>query len=122
MGDAGRAEQDHPPTPSIGHPGRGRWEWEAAAGGAKGAATPAGAGGCRRSCHRVRVLRPAPAERVKVRLRHSVRNPGEVTGYAVGLDSHTTADGQTVWHGGSRLAADLTLPKLRTRWASEPEP
>lgn len=27
-----------------------------------------------------------------------------------------------MWHGGSRLAADLTLPKLRTRWASEPEP
>ena len=57
-----------------------------------------------------------------VKLRHSVRNPGEVTGYAVGLDSHTTASGETVWYGGGRLAADLTLPKLRARWRGEPEP
>ena len=59
---------------------------------------------------------------MKVKLRHSVRNPGEVTGYAVGLDSHTTAAGETVWYGGGRLAADLTLPKLRVRWRGQPEP
>jgi hypothetical protein len=59
---------------------------------------------------------------VKVKLRHSIRDPGEVTGYAVGLDSHNTTAGETVWYGGGRLAADLTLPKLRARWRGQPEP
>jgi len=51
-----------------------------------------------------------------VRRRCSVKNPGEVTGYAVALPQHTTRDGQVVWYGGGKLAADLTLPKLRARW------
>jgi hypothetical protein len=55
---------------------------------------------------------------VLVRLRHSVTNPGEVTGYAVGLPQHTARDGGVIWYGGGKLAPDLTLPKLRTRWAS----
>jgi hypothetical protein len=59
---------------------------------------------------------------VLVKLRHSVRNPGEVTGYAVGLDGHTTAAGATVWYGGGRLAPDLTLPQLRSRWTGTPPP
>jgi hypothetical protein len=54
---------------------------------------------------------------VLVRLRHSVTNPGEVTGYAVGLPQHTARDGGVIWYGGGKLAPDLTLPKLRTRWA-----
>ena len=54
---------------------------------------------------------------VLVRKRHSTINPGEVTGYAVGLADHTTKDGRIVWYGGGRLAPDLTLPKLRARWA-----
>jgi hypothetical protein len=53
---------------------------------------------------------------VLVRLRLSTKNPGEVTGYAVGLAQHTTADGGAVWYSGGKLAADLTLPKLRIRW------
>ena len=55
---------------------------------------------------------------VAVRKRHSTINPGEVTGYAVGLPQHTTKDGGIVWYGGGKLAADLTLPKLRHRWDS----
>ncbi|HEY5990760.1 MAG TPA: hypothetical protein VIV12_30845, partial [Streptosporangiaceae bacterium] len=55
---------------------------------------------------------------VLVRKRHSVTNPGEVTGYAVGLARHTTRNGAVVWYGGGKLAADLTLPKLRARWAA----
>ena len=55
---------------------------------------------------------------VLVRLRHSVTNPGEVTGYAVGLPQHTARDGGVIWYGGGKLAPDLTLPKLRARWAS----
>jgi hypothetical protein len=53
---------------------------------------------------------------VAVRQRHSVTNPGDVTGYAVGLRHHTAKDGGIVWYGGGKLAADLTLPKLRRRW------
>jgi hypothetical protein len=56
---------------------------------------------------------------VQVRLRHSDRDPAEVTGYAVGLPGHLTPAGQQVWFGGGKLAPDLTLPKLRRRW---PEP
>jgi hypothetical protein len=53
---------------------------------------------------------------VVTRRRDSVTAPEEVTGYAVGLPGHTTGDGGTVWYGGGKLAADLTLPKLRQRW------
>ena len=51
-----------------------------------------------------------------VRLRESNLNPGEITGYAVGLPGHHNARGETVWYGGGKLAPDLTLPKLRHRW------
>ena len=54
---------------------------------------------------------------VLVRERRSTVNAGEVTGYAVGLPGHTARDGGVVWYGGGKLAADLTLPKLRARWA-----
>jgi hypothetical protein len=53
---------------------------------------------------------------VLVRQRFSTRNPGEVTGYAVALPDDTTRAGAPVWFGGGKLAADLTLPKLRSRW------
>jgi hypothetical protein len=55
---------------------------------------------------------------VAVRRRYSTICPGEVTGYAVGLPGHTTKDGGMVWYGGGKLAADLTLPRLRRRWPS----
>jgi hypothetical protein len=53
---------------------------------------------------------------VLVRLRHSTTDPGQVAGYAVGLARHTARDGGVIWYGGGKLAADLTLPKLRARW------
>jgi hypothetical protein len=53
---------------------------------------------------------------VLVRMRLSTRNPGEVTGYAVALPQDTTGRGGPVWYGGGKLAADLTLPRLRHRW------
>ncbi|GAA4736007.1 relaxase/mobilization nuclease domain-containing protein [Phytohabitans rumicis] len=59
---------------------------------------------------------------VRVKPRYSARNPGEVTGYAVGLDGHTTTAGNIVWYGGGRLAPDLTLPQLRSRWTGTPPP
>jgi hypothetical protein len=51
-----------------------------------------------------------------VRLRFSETNPGQVTGYAVTLPGHTGPDGALLWYGGGRLAAGLTLPRLRERW------
>jgi hypothetical protein len=41
-----------------------------------------------------------------------------VTGYAVSLPGHRTPDGAAIWHGGGRLAAWLTLPRLRRGWDS----
>jgi hypothetical protein len=54
---------------------------------------------------------------IAVRKRYSTTDRGEVSGYAVGLPRHTARDGQIIWYGGGKLAADLTLPKLRRRWA-----
>jgi hypothetical protein len=71
----------------------------------------AGAGSEREFFTRLRVAG------VVVRERFSPVNPGEITGYAVGLPGHTARDGGVVWYGGGKLAADLTLPKLRARWA-----
>ena len=53
---------------------------------------------------------------VLVRARYSTRNPGQVTGYAVALAGDTARAGGPVWFGGGKLAADLSLPKLRARW------
>jgi hypothetical protein len=54
--------------------------------------------------------------RVLVRKRYSTQHPGQVTGYAVGLPHHRGRDGGVIWYSGGKLAADLTLPKLRGRW------
>ena len=49
--------------------------------------------------------------------RFSIKNLGQVTGYSVALLGDTAKDGGPVWYGGGKLAADLTWPKLRQRWA-----
>jgi hypothetical protein len=53
---------------------------------------------------------------ITVRQRHSTKNPGQVTGYAVALSGDVTKDGKPVWYSGGKLAADLTWPKLTQRW------
>ena len=59
---------------------------------------------------------------VLVRERFSTRDPGELTGYAVGLPA-SGARGrvgqQTVWFGGGKLAPDLSLPQLRAGWEKD---
>ncbi|MFF4241476.1 relaxase/mobilization nuclease domain-containing protein [Actinomadura geliboluensis] len=55
---------------------------------------------------------------VLVRRRFGQRTAGELTGYAVAAPGDVNADGRPVWYGGGKLAADLTLPKLRQRWTS----
>ncbi|GGU96097.1 hypothetical protein GCM10010182_10840 [Actinomadura cremea] len=57
---------------------------------------------------------------VLVKTRHSVRPPGEITGYAVALPHHTNQEGEPVWFSGGKLATNLTLPKLRHRWSNPP--
>ena len=52
-----------------------------------------------------------------VRKRFSVKSPGQITGYSVALPGDITKDGGPVWYGGGKLAADLSWPKLRQRWA-----
>ncbi len=59
---------------------------------------------------------------VMVRMRYSTRNPGEVTGYAVALPGDMGPDGDPIWYGGGKLAADLTWPRLRRRWAGPGPP
>jgi hypothetical protein len=54
-----------------------------------------------------------------VRKRFSIKNPGQVTGYSVALPGDTAKNGGPVWYGGGKLAADLTLPKLRQRWTPD---
>lgn len=58
---------------------------------------------------------------VLVRKRYSTTDPSQVTGYAVGLPHHMSKAGGVIWYGGGKLAADLTLPKLRARWATPAE-
>ena len=53
---------------------------------------------------------------VTVQLRQSERDPGQITGYAVNLTGDTAANGEPIFYGGGRLAADLSLNRLRQRW------
>jgi hypothetical protein len=55
---------------------------------------------------------------VLVEFRPSTINPGENTGYKVALSGDTASDGVPIWFTGGRLAADLTLPRLKHRWAT----
>ena len=59
---------------------------------------------------------------ILVRLRYSVTNPGQVTGYAVALPDDSTRNGEPVWYGGGKLAADLSWPRLAQRWTRPARP
>jgi hypothetical protein len=59
---------------------------------------------------------------VLVRLRYSVMTPGQVTGYAVALPGDTARNGEPVWYGGGKLAADLSWPRLAQRWTRPARP
>ncbi|GGT04602.1 mobilization protein [Planobispora rosea] len=45
---------------------------------------------------------------------------GDLAGYAVAWPGDRTKDGKPVWFSGSRLAPDLSLPRVRQRWADVP--
>ena len=52
---------------------------------------------------------------VRVKLRHAPS--GDVLGYAVALPGDRNRDSAPIWYGGSALAPDLSLPKIRRRLA-----
>ncbi|MBA9002835.1 relaxase/mobilization nuclease domain-containing protein [Thermomonospora cellulosilytica] len=59
---------------------------------------------------------------VLIRTRFSRRDPEQVTGYAVALPDDRNTAGQPIFYSGGKLAADLTLPRLRHRWsAADPD-
>jgi hypothetical protein len=106
---------------------RGRWAAAAGSGPVPGEGlSPAAARAVLRrevtgAAHRVRdeaeFFAGLRAAGVQVRLRFSETDPGQVTGYSVGLAGHPGSDGAPAWYGGGRLAAGLTLPRLRGGWA-----
>lgn len=65
-------------------------------------------------------VRLARAHGLLVRPRYKAGSKTEVVGYSVALPTgdYATRDGRPVWHGGGKLGNDLTLPRLRERWAA----
>ncbi|MDV7136907.1 relaxase/mobilization nuclease domain-containing protein [Williamsia muralis] len=68
-------------------------------------------------------VRLARAHGLLVRPRYKAGSKTDVVGYSVALPTadYATRDGHPVWHGGGKLGNDLTLPRLRERWAA-PDP
>ena len=58
--------------------------------------------------------------RAGLRVQQRIAPDGKVTGYSVALPGDRTAQGRAVWFSGSRLAPDLSLPRVRERWAGGP--
>jgi hypothetical protein len=63
-------------------------------------------------------LRLLQQEGLAVRVQRTT--DGQIRGYAIGLPTDVTAEGRPVLYSGSKLARDLTWPKLLERWASTP--
>ncbi|WTD07583.1 relaxase/mobilization nuclease domain-containing protein (plasmid) [Streptomyces albidoflavus] len=55
-----------------------------------------------------------------IRLNKRTAPDGTVTGYSVALPGDRTGAGRAVWFSGSRLAPDLSLPRVRERWNGVP--
>ena len=47
---------------------------------------------------------------------------GDLLGYKLARPGDVTAAGEPVFYSGSKLAPDLSLPRLQQRWASTPSP
>ncbi|WP_435137802.1 relaxase/mobilization nuclease domain-containing protein [Actinacidiphila sp. bgisy144] len=58
----------------------------------------------------------AAIEQAGIRLRKRVAPDGTVTGYSVALPGDRTGAGRAVWFPGTKLAPDLSLPRVRERW------
>ncbi|GCB88034.1 relaxase/mobilization nuclease domain-containing protein [Streptomyces noursei] len=60
--------------------------------------------------------------RAGLRVNKRTAPDGAVTGYSVALPGDRTAGGRAVWYSGSRLAPDLSLPRVRERWGDQAIP
>ncbi|WP_326655660.1 relaxase/mobilization nuclease domain-containing protein [Streptomyces sp. NBC_01750] len=59
-------------------------------------------------------------QRAGIRLNKRTAPDGTITGYSVALPGDRTGAGRAVWFSGSRLAPDLSLPRVRERWTGAP--
>ncbi|ONI48509.1 relaxase/mobilization nuclease domain-containing protein [Streptomyces sp. IB2014 011-1] len=59
-------------------------------------------------------------QRAGLRLTKRTAPDGAITGYSVALPGDRTGAGRAVWFSGSRLAPDLSLPRVRERWNGKP--
>ncbi|WP_063728774.1 relaxase/mobilization nuclease domain-containing protein [Streptomyces sp. RTd22] len=57
-----------------------------------------------------------------VRIERRLAPSGDVLGYKVALPGDRNRSGEPIWFSGSRLAPDLSLPKIRQRLGSPEEP
>ncbi|MEU2874138.1 relaxase/mobilization nuclease domain-containing protein [Streptomyces olivoreticuli] len=55
-------------------------------------------------------------------IRRRVAPSGDLLGYTVALPDDRNKDGEPVFYSGSKLAPDLSLPRIRERWSADPEP
>lgn len=55
-----------------------------------------------------------------VRVKQRIAPDGAVTGYAVALPGDRDGQQAPVWFSGAKLAADLSLPRVRERWQGPP--
>ncbi|MFJ6100589.1 relaxase/mobilization nuclease domain-containing protein [Streptomyces sp. NPDC092359] len=51
-------------------------------------------------------------------IRRRIAPSGDILGYTVALPGDRNAKGEPVFYSGSKLAPDLSLPRIRERWAS----
>ncbi|MET9399258.1 mobilization protein, partial [Kitasatospora sp. NPDC002965] len=58
----------------------------------------------------------AKVEAAGVRVKQRIAPDGNVTGYSVALPGDRDGGQRAVWFSGSRLAYDLSLPRVRERW------
>ncbi|MFE2873817.1 relaxase/mobilization nuclease domain-containing protein [Embleya sp. NPDC059259] len=55
-------------------------------------------------------------DRLGVEVRKRILPSGDIGGYNVALPDDTNAHGEPIWFSGTRLAPDLSLPKIRARF------
>ncbi|MFI0743296.1 relaxase/mobilization nuclease domain-containing protein [Streptomyces sp. NPDC021100] len=56
-----------------------------------------------------------------VLVRRRIAPSGDVLGYTVALPDDRNKDGEPVFYSGTKLAPDLSLPRIRERWSADPD-
>ncbi|MER5780266.1 relaxase/mobilization nuclease domain-containing protein [Streptomyces mobaraensis] len=55
-------------------------------------------------------------------IRRRIAPSGDVLGYTVALPDDRNKDGEPVFYSGTKLAPDLSLPRIRERWSADAAP